>query len=142
MAKINAFPSGNGVVWQFFSNPMTWSALQWVSSPASYPLDPAATVVVDFDEITNAALVADIQANTHLYTVVMVSGVAQLQKNGVAVSITASGALHPLRTAILATSDATVKSAIAALWNGTATAVQQQKAIAYCLLKLNDAGLI
>jgi hypothetical protein len=131
MAKINALPNGNGAVWQFFP-----------TSNSIFQPDPAATVVVDFDEITNAALVVDIQANTNLYTVVMVSGVAQLQKNGVAVTIAASGALHPLRSAILATSDATVKSAIAALWSGTATAVQQQKAIAYCLLKLNDAGLI
>lgn len=132
MALLRAL--GDGTLRQFFAS---WQQQQ------RYAADPAATLSLDFDESTNAALVLDIQANMPAYTLALVNGSAQVQKNGAAVTIAPASALYSLQSAILnGVSDATLKAAIVALWNGTATAAQQQRAVAFCLLRLNQAGLI
>jgi len=132
MAIVRAL--SDGTIWQFFPlYPAGQSAM----------FDPAATVSLEFDESTNAALVADIQTNGGVYALTSAGGITQLQKNGAPVIINAANALYPLQPAILTgISEATLKAAIVALWSGTATAAQQQKALAYCLLKLHQAGVI
>jgi len=132
MAMLRALP--NGTIWQFFSG---------FDQQNSSLYDPAATVALEFDESTNAPLLADIQANSALYSLPLVNGSAQLEKNGATVSIAAPTALYSLQSAILnGIPDATLKAAIVALWNGTAATAQQQKVLAYCLLRLHQAGVI
>jgi hypothetical protein len=108
------------------------------------PVAPeGAAATLSFDESTNAALVVDIQANWDSYALIPVNGLPQLQKNGSAVTIAAPSALYSLQSTILnGVPDAALKAAIVALWNGNATTAQQQKALAYCLLKLHQAGII
>jgi len=104
---------------------------------------PGTVTVLDFDESVNGATVTDIAANWAAYSLLTVSGSAQLQKNGAAVSVAAPSALYSLQSAILnGIPDATLEAAIVALWSGTASAAQQQKALACCLLKLHQAGVI
>lgn len=62
-----------------------------------------------------------------------------LNKNNAPVVITASSSLYSLQSTILAgVSKVTLEQAIVALWNGTATTAQEQKAVAYCLLILHS----
>ena len=103
----------------------------------------AAPNAVDFDESTNAALVADIIQNYALYSAPTVSGSAQLQKNGQAETIAAASELYSARATILAgVPEATLESFVAALWAGTATTAQTQKAVAFLAAKLRIAGII
>lgn len=132
MALIKALP--DGTILQVFSS---YQAQQ------VYPQDPSATASLELDETSNATLLSDLSANTSNYSLTIVAGSAQLRKNGVPVTVAAPSALYSVQSAILAgIPDATLKAAIVALWNGTAPAAQQQKALAYCLLKLHQAGLI
>jgi hypothetical protein len=132
MALITALP--NGIIAQLFGS----FAMQSTFTP-----NPTATLSINFDESTNAALVLDIQTNQSQYTIVLVNSVPTLQKNGVPIAIATPSALYSLQSAILTgVPDATLKATIVALWGGTATAVQQQKALAYALLKLKQSGLI
>lgn len=119
----------------------------WITDPSSgarvYLFDGAAELSITWDETTNAALTLDLQINQAAYSLVSVNGVATLQKNGSAITIAAPSSLFSLQSTILnGVPDATLKAAIVALWNGTATAQQQQRALAYALLKLHQAGII
>jgi hypothetical protein len=132
MARVSA--STNGSIYQFFPGAVV---------PPAFANDPGAVLIVDFDESTNAALIADLQAHLAQYSIASVAGVATLEKNGTPVAIAAGNALFSLQSTILAgVPDATIRTIIVALWNGTATAVQQQKALAYALLKLKQTGMI
>lgn len=100
----------------------------------------AAAFTVDFDESTNAALVVDIQANLKQYAAP--SGV--LKKSGATVSITAASAIYAILGAVISgVPKSTLEAFIVALWNGTATTAQTQKAIAYLAVLLHvKLGLV
>lgn len=97
----------------------------------------AAAFTVTFDEDTNPALVADIEQNFPLYS----APAGVLNKNGIPVVITAASALFALESTIEAgVSVANLDTFVVALWNGTATSAQVQKALAYVLMKLHAKG--
>ena len=132
MARVTANQAGQ--IWQVFRSEPDLLA----RTP-----DPLGVLSIDFDGSTNAALLADLAANPNSYSMASASGVTTLHKNGAPVVITAASAPYSLQSAILTgVPIATLQTAIVALWNGTATAQQQQKALAYCLLKLHQAGII
>lgn len=110
---------------------------------AAFAVNPKLTNIVDFDESTNAALVADIIANPLTYAAPTVNAAPQLQKNGTPAVITAPSEMYSARTTILAgITEATIEQAVTALWAGTATTAQSQKAVAYLCVKLRIAGII
>jgi hypothetical protein len=130
MADIRALP--NGTILQVLT------AFDAARTP-----DPAASISLDVDDLANAALLSDIQTNGAAYSLMLFGVSAQLQKHGVPVPIAAASALYSIQSAILAgVPESMLEAAIVALWNGTATAAQQQKALAYCLLKLHQSGVI
>ncbi len=135
MAVVSAYPNGNGAIVQFYPAPYGLVLIP--------PVDPAATLTVNFDESTNSALIADLETNLGLYTIVLVNSVPTLEKSGAPVTIAAPSALYALQSTILnGVPDATLRAYVVALWNGTATNAQAQKALAYVLLKLDQAGII
>ena len=115
-----------------------------LSAAAPYAASAKATpTVIDFDESTNAALVADILANPLTYSAPTVNAAPQLQKNGAPAAIAAPSEMYSARTTILAgITEATIEQAVTALWAGTATTAQSQKTIAYLCVKLRIAGII
>jgi hypothetical protein len=84
-----------------------------------------ATSNVQFDEITNQALVDDIATNWDAYSIV--GGV--LKKNGVPVNIAADNSATTDRKAI----KSNLTSLFTALRAGTATSAQQQRVLAFLL---------
>lgn len=106
-----------------------------------FPSPPAGTTfTITFDETTNSSLVADIPINRNLYT----APAGTLTKQGVgAVVISAPSADFLIESAILTGfSDSQIRSAINLLWNGTATTLQEQKAIAYIAFVLHQKGIL
>jgi len=93
------------------------------ANPCTPPASPPASLT--FDETTNAALLADLQANTGLYKIVA----GALQKSGGPVAVSAAAA---------GTNDASfVQANLAAIYTalraGTATAAQTQRVLAFLL---------
>lgn len=116
-----------------------------VEQQSSLPsMSSGAVTVLDFDEDANPGIVSDLKAGSGIYNLLTVNGAPVLKKNGVVVAIaTSASTLYAFRSAIAnGFTDAQFKSAIVALWNGTASSAQQQKSIAYCLYKLRQANLI
>ena len=98
--------------------------------------------IVQFDESLNAALALDIVQNFALYSAPTVNSAPQLQKSGKAVTIAAASELYTLRAQLSAVPEPTLEAYATALWAGTATTAQSQKALAFVLIKLRIAGLI
>lgn len=102
-------------------------------TPASIP----APIVIEFDESTNAALIADIVANFALYS----APNGTLEKSGKAVTIAASSAIYAARAALVkAVPSASLQTIFAALNAGTATNAQIQQALAYIMTTLYTQG--
>ena len=85
-----------------------------------------ASATLDFDETTNASVLANLNTNWQAHT--LVGG--QLLKNGVAQAVQADGSAKQDQD-FLAT-------AIAKLKNGTITAAQQRRVLLYILRKLGQ----
>jgi hypothetical protein len=131
MAKI--FSGADGTI--------TGYAQSWDIQQRWFKNAPADVVTsLEFDEDTNSALAIDLTINVNLYK--LTAGPI-LKKNGVTIAITAASSMYAIRSQLEAGfTDATFKSTIAALWNGTATNAQVQKAIAYIAYKLRTGGII
>jgi hypothetical protein len=109
-----------------------------LSAGAPFAASAVATpVVIEFDESTNASLVADIIANFGKYAAP--GGV--LQKSGSAVPVTPASAIYAARAALATAVPATgLQSVFTALNAGTATNAQIQQVLAYLLASSYTQG--
>lgn len=101
---------------------------------------PGAVNTLQFDDDSNPNLMSDLLISTAPYTL---DASLVLKKNGVVVTVNAPSSLSSLKTTLEnGFTDQQIKDVIVALWNGTATATQQRRALAYIIYKLRKNNLI
>lgn len=108
-----------------------------------YPSGPptGTSTTLDFDQVSNAALAADMEVNTALYTL-MPGPILTKQGNVTPIAVTAlTGASANLQSAVTTVASMTpsaIVAAITACLAGTATAAQQQQMIALLLMSSKE----
>ena len=107
--------------------------LDQVTTFAVPPTGTEFTILIDESIGSNAAIIAEIVANQNAYSVP--GGV--LKQGPTPVLLASASSLFGVATTIFTSfPQSSLASTIAALWAGTATAVQQQQGLAYVLLLL------
>lgn len=130
MAKI--FADSNGTIIAFSINVEFDKQYYSLGGPIG------TSFTIDIDETQNLALMEDIQKNTSSYA----APLGVLNKNSTPVTIAPASTFYTILSSLSTFTETQLQAAVNSLWNGTATATQQQKSIAFILIKLRFSGLL